>query len=98
MIDLVQNKHADVVCVSAIPPAAVTHSRYLCKRLRQRYADLKILIGLWAFKGDLKRARERIACDEQTRVTTTLAETLNELEQITQAMVTPREEREAVTR
>ena len=34
MVDLVEQRNADVVCISATPPAAVMHARYLCKRLR----------------------------------------------------------------
>src|SRR5205085_9830845 len=34
MVELVDQCTADVVCLSATPPAAVMHARYLCKRLR----------------------------------------------------------------
>ncbi len=42
---------ADVVCLSLVRPFAVMQARYLAKRMRARYPQLKILIGLW----DLKR-------------------------------------------
>src|SRR5690606_19382287 len=31
------------VCISALPPFAATHARYLCKRLRPKYPRLPIL-------------------------------------------------------
>jgi hypothetical protein len=98
MIDLVESKNADVVCVSALPPAAITHSRYLCKRLRQRFAELRLVIGLWTYHADIKRARQRIGCDESTRIEVTLADTLHHLEQVTHPLIVKRQEREAVTR
>src|SRR6185312_6538152 len=30
MVNLIESKQADIVCVSAMPPAAVAHARYLC--------------------------------------------------------------------
>ncbi len=62
MVDLVEQHKADVVCVSATPPAAVMHARYLCKRLRGRFPEVNLVVGLWDAQGDLNKARERIGC------------------------------------
>src|SRR5947208_14403424 len=35
MIEAVRKVNADVVCISALPPGAVTHCRCLCKRLHR---------------------------------------------------------------
>ena len=37
----------EVVCLSAVRPFAVMQARYLAKRLRTRFPDLKILVGVW---------------------------------------------------
>jgi predicted PurR-regulated permease PerM len=42
----------DVVCIAALPPGGLAHARYLCKRLRQRFPDLKVLVGRWGLAGD----------------------------------------------
>ena len=42
------------------PPAAAMHARHLCKRLRDRLPEMKLVVGLWDVKGDLNKARERI--------------------------------------
>ncbi|MBI2477568.1 MAG: AI-2E family transporter [Planctomycetia bacterium] len=64
MVDLVdQCNAADVVCISATPPAAVMHARYLSKRLRGRLPEAKLVVGLWDAQGDLDKTRERIGCD-----------------------------------
>jgi predicted PurR-regulated permease PerM len=63
MVALVKHCTADVVCVSATPPAAVMHARYLCKRLRGQLPHVKLVVGLWNAQGDLTKATERIGCD-----------------------------------
>ncbi len=74
MMDLVEQHKADVVCISATPPAAVMHARYLCKRLRSRFPQLNLVVGLWNAKGDLNKAKERIGCGPSAHVVGTLAD------------------------
>jgi predicted PurR-regulated permease PerM len=62
MIELVERRKAAVVCVSATPPAAMMHARYLCKRLRRQFPKLKLVVGLWDVQGDLSKPSERIGC------------------------------------
>ena len=62
MVELVEQRKADVVCISAMPPAAATHARYLCKRLQGRFPDAHLIVGLWNAKGDLTKMKERIGC------------------------------------
>ena len=62
MVDLVERRKADVVCVSATPPGAMMHARYLCKQLRRRFPKVKLVVGLWDVQGDLNKAKERIGC------------------------------------
>ncbi len=68
MVETVQKAKADLVCVSAVPPAAVTHARYLCKRLHGKLADIDMVVGLWGTTGDLKRAKDRIACVHNVQI------------------------------
>jgi hypothetical protein len=62
LVELVDGQTADVICISATPPAAVMHARYLCKRLRARLPTVKLVVGLWDAQGDLTKAAERIGC------------------------------------
>ena len=51
-----------VVCISAIPPNAAMPAGYLCKRLKQRFPELKVLVALWtAENSDKAQARLRQA-------------------------------------
>lgn len=72
MVDLVEERQPDVVCISATPPAAVMHASYLCKQLRRRFPHLTLFVGLWDAQGDLNKAKERIGCG--ATVVATLAE------------------------
>jgi predicted PurR-regulated permease PerM len=37
----------DLICIAALPPGGLAHTRYLCKRLRARYPHVKILVARW---------------------------------------------------
>jgi hypothetical protein len=88
----VQSKNAHAVCVSALPPAAVAHSRYLCKRLHMKLPELKMVVGLWTWSGELKRAKDRVACEGSVNLVTTLGQAMDEIEQATQAVVAQQSE------
>ena len=47
LLDLVEERQPALVCIAAIPPGGLAHTRYLCKRLRTRFPDLRILVGRW---------------------------------------------------
>jgi predicted PurR-regulated permease PerM len=84
MMDEVARHSADVVCISAMPPAAVTHARYLCKRLHARFPAMPLVVGLWNARGDLKKAQERIACGESVRVVAKIADALEQVRSLAQ--------------
>src|SRR5688572_22528093 len=87
MVEQVQSKDADLVCVSAMPPAAVAHSRYLCKRMHLKFPDIKMVVGLWTFRGDMKKAIDRITCAGSVAVLTTLSAALDEIHQQVQPLL-----------
>jgi predicted PurR-regulated permease PerM len=62
MISLVAPHQADVVYVSATPPGALMHARYLCRHLRRQFPKVKLVVGLWGVQDDLIKAEERIGC------------------------------------
>jgi predicted PurR-regulated permease PerM len=84
MLDQVQQKSAGIILVSALPPTAVTHARYLCKRLQSKFPSLAIVVGLWTYAGDTFRAKQRIAPGDHARITTSLKEALEQINQIAQ--------------
>ncbi|SDL05198.1 Predicted PurR-regulated permease PerM [Modicisalibacter muralis] len=60
-----------LVCVSALPPGAVSHARYLCLRLASHDASLPILVGLWDVTGNLERMSARLTEAGANQVVTT---------------------------
>ncbi len=53
LLDLVGQRKPALVCIATIPPGGLAHTRYLCKRLRSRFPDLRILVGRWGLREGL---------------------------------------------
>jgi predicted PurR-regulated permease PerM len=87
MIEAVDKRQAHLVIVSALPPGAVSYSRYLCKRVHARYPEMLMAVGLWTLKGDLKKAKERITCAAAVQVDTTLGGMLEQIHQMVQPII-----------
>jgi predicted PurR-regulated permease PerM len=47
LLDRVAERRPGAICIAATPPGGLAHTRYLCKRLRSRFPELKILVGRW---------------------------------------------------
>jgi len=91
LANLIARRQADVVCISAMPPAAATHARYLCNRLRGRFPDERLLVGLWSAQGDLAKARTRIGSAAGVRVVATLAQAHEQIQVVLQPLLVQRE-------
>jgi hypothetical protein len=50
VVAMVETSRPAVICLSSLPPAGLAQTRYLCKRLRARYPDVKILVGRWGHR------------------------------------------------
>jgi hypothetical protein len=68
------NAEPEIVCLSALPPYAVSHARSIYRRLRREHPKLKIIIGLWNYQEDPVKAAMEISGREQNLVCTTLAQ------------------------
>jgi predicted PurR-regulated permease PerM len=90
LVELVERRKADVVCVSATPPGAMMHARYLCKQLRRRFPKVKLVVGLWDMQGDVNKAKERIGCG--ATVITTLADAQEQIRPLLQQLLPQREQ------
>lgn len=82
MVDLVGQKKADIVIICALPPSAIGHARYLCKRLHQKYPEVNLMIGLWTSRNDLSEARTKIGCSDHDVVVNNFADGLKQIEQL----------------
>jgi predicted PurR-regulated permease PerM len=77
-MELVEDEKPYAVCISAMPPLAVMHSRYLCKRLASRFEKIRVYVGLWNVS-DLSKAQDRIKTCGPSTVVATFSQMLAEL-------------------
>jgi hypothetical protein len=92
LVDLVETRKPDVVCISATPPAAVMHARHLCKHVRGRFPQVPVVVGLWNAQGDLSKAKTRIGGGATTHVVATLAEAQEQVRLLIEPLLPPPEQ------
>lgn len=62
----------DIVCISALPPYAISHARLLYRSLHSQWPELKVVVGLWNFSGDARLALSRIGMKDEGSILTSL--------------------------
>ena len=65
-----------LICISALPPGAAIHARYLCKKMREHFPETTLLVGLWNAQGDVQKTKERLHSCGASIVVTNLADAL----------------------
>jgi predicted PurR-regulated permease PerM len=70
----VQAEQVPVVCIGTLPPQNLAQTRYLCKRLRGKFPELKILVGCWGWEGSSERLEQRLKEAGADMVATSLLE------------------------
>lgn len=91
VVDLLQRRTPDVVCISATPPAAVMHARHLCKLVRGRFRQVPVIVGLCDAQGDLGKAKAHIGGGPTTHVAATLAEAQEQVRLLIRPLLPPAE-------
>jgi hypothetical protein len=71
-----------VVCVSAVPPHAAAHAGHLCKRLKARLPELKVVVALWMSEGSDK-LESRLRDAGVDVVVTRLPDAIDKLRELT---------------
>ena len=79
LLDLVEKSDVNAVCISVVSPSTVIHARYLCVKLRARFRQLKIIIGLWGATQGLTDAARRLRDSGADEVVTTLGDAVVQL-------------------
>jgi hypothetical protein len=87
MVESVKRFPADLVVISALPPRAVSHARYLCLRLQANFRDIPILVGIWTAHGDAKKMQDRISSAASAQLSTNLGEALTRIHQMIQPLL-----------
>lgn len=87
MLERVLQSQPDVIVVSAMPPGALLHARYLCRKLRGQMPDAPIIVGLWDAQGDLRKATTRLSSASANEVVNSIADALEALARLRQLHV-----------
>lgn len=74
------DRPVDVVLISALPPFALLSARTICKRARLQYPGAEIVVGLWQFASDTKKAADRLDKVFPEPVATSLADAIARIE------------------
>jgi predicted PurR-regulated permease PerM len=68
-----------LVCIGALPPGGLAHARYLCKKLRARFPEVKIIVGRWGLTGGAEANRDQFQDAGADLTATTMLETRSQL-------------------
>jgi predicted PurR-regulated permease PerM len=80
VVERVGRQKPALVAIGSLPPEGLAQIRYLCKRLRCQFPDLKLLVGRWdGENNDGIRARERLRSAGATQVATSLLQFRDQL-------------------
>jgi predicted PurR-regulated permease PerM len=84
MPDIPPESPPAVVVISALPGDAGAHARHLCRRVRVRFADVPIVVGLWQAQpaGEPERSWQRLASAGATHVETSLGAALAKIDRL----------------
>src|SRR5262249_25587610 len=80
--ELASERHPAVLYIGSVGPGGVSHIRHLCKRVRRRCPDLKLVAGHWALDEDSDERRALIAEACVDRVALSMLESQRHLEEL----------------
>jgi hypothetical protein len=70
-----------------MPPGSVARARYLRKRLHEKHADLRIIVGLWAFRGELAPTNSRLGLTAPGQLVINLREAQEHVDHLAQSFM-----------
>lgn len=85
VVALVERETPAILCIASVPPGGLAHTRYLCKRVRTRFPEVRIVVGRYSLlESGIAKNREQLGAVGADRVSTSLAETVSQLGQLAQ--------------
>ncbi len=79
LVELAAVNGAALICIGALPPGGLAHTRYLCKRLRAQSACVRIIVGRWGLRSSVEENHAQLLEAGADLMTATLRETRNQL-------------------
>lgn len=80
IVTWIEGKQCTIVCLTSIAPGEMAQSRFVCKRLRKHFPQLKIVVARLGFAEE--KDKQLLSAAGADTVCTTIAETRNELIQL----------------
>ena len=74
LLDLVEGSNVDAACISVVSPSTIISARYICAKLRARFPQLKIVIGLWGMSQGVTDAARRLRDSGADEVVTAIGD------------------------
>jgi hypothetical protein len=74
---LLEPQPEDVICLSALPPFAFAQARNVARKLRLKFPKTKLVIGVWGFSGDVKKAQDRFEEPRPDRILVSMADAVD---------------------
>lgn len=75
----VARENPALVFVAILPPGGLVQARYLCKRLRKRFADLPIVVGFWGDERHFDKVLVRVRSAGASYLTTSLMQARSQI-------------------
>ncbi len=79
LLELIEEKKPALVCIAATPPGGLAHTRYLCKRLRAKHPELRILVCRWGPRASATSSPGQLEEAGADSISTSLLETRQQL-------------------
>lgn len=92
-IALVQERKPACVCVSSLAPGDLMQTQQICKRLKSKLPDLKIIVGRWESRGVAEKTAEMLRSVGVDRTVSTLSKMREALGPLIQFHAQDRENR-----
>ena len=82
VIKQIAEKSPALVCIASLPPGRLAQTRYLCKRLRGQFPNLKIVVGRWGTRSE--NDGNSLLAAGADKVGTTMIDTRDQVIQLSQ--------------
>lgn len=72
MLESLEKRPADVICVVGVPPSAIRHVRLRCHQIRARFPEAVVMACVLSKESDLSNLRSRIPTEDAQHVVSSL--------------------------
>lgn len=90
-INEIRTNKVSTVCISSVPPFAVTPARQICNRIKQEFPQVKVVVGIWT-QATGTQVSNRLGSSSPDGVASRLAEAVSRLEAILRSQEAERQE------